>query len=180
MLQMSRRELDSLARDLVVGRRGGVGINIAPYRVGGVQIRPRMVGAPVAMMQVSEQPPIQVSPDQYLGGENTYMGLGRTIIPAGSLGTTVPVSIKRSITPQRILCPSNVQNLLIIAINIENTGIFANALGVPIELFSEVATNPQIDWPTLDPATGVEFIVANPTLGDLVFSGALYGPQVRK
>jgi len=37
----------------------------------------------------------------------------------------------------------------------------------------------QILFPTIDPSTGVVFVIANPTADDLVFSGSFYGTQVR-
>jgi hypothetical protein len=77
-------------------------------------------------------------------------------------------------------CPSTTIGLLITQINISGTNLLSNALGVPIELLSEVSTFPQILWPTLDTATGVQFVVANPTANDLVFAGAFYGTQVRR
>jgi hypothetical protein len=77
-------------------------------------------------------------------------------------------------------CPSTTIGLLITQINISGTNLLSNSLGIPIELFSEVSTFPQILWPTLDTATGVQFVVANPTANALVFSGAFYGTQVRR
>lgn len=159
-------------------------INVAPYypgRAGDVGVRPMYVGVPAvpAGPDPSGQQ-VQYSPPTYVAGDVTYLGFGATSIPALSVGTPVNVSTNRPFTPQKMGCPSTVLGLLITQINISGTNLLANDQGVPIELLSEVSTFPQVLWPTLDTATGVQFVVANPTGGALVFAGAFYGTQVRR
>jgi hypothetical protein len=138
------------------------------------------VTSPALAEASSGQAPVQYSAPQYVAGDVTYLGFASTSIPAGSVGTPVNVSTNRPFTPQKMGCPSTVLGLLITQINISGTNLLANALGIPIELFSEVSTFPQILWPTLDTATGVQFVVANPTGAPLTYSGAFYGTQVRR
>lgn len=168
--------------------QGQVGdlMNVRPFypgqRVGSPNVDPYYVGAPAVAAQVdsSGQPVVQYTPPVYVAGDVTYLGFAATSVPANSPGTSVPVSTNRPFTPQKMGCPSTVLGLLITQINISGTNLLANSLGIPIELFSEVSTFPQILWPTLDTATGVEFVVANPTGAALIFSGAFYGTQVRR
>lgn len=170
------------------GHQGQVGdlMNVRPFypgqRVGSPNVDPYYVGAPAVAAQVdaSGQPVVQYTPPVYVAGDVTYLGFAATSVPANSPGTSVPVSTNRPFTPQKMGCPSTVLGLLITQINISGTNLLANSLGIPIELFSEVSTFPQILWPTLDTAVGVEFVVANPTAAALVFSGAFYGTQVRR
>jgi hypothetical protein len=160
-------------------------VAVAPYypggRAAGPQVNPYYVGLPaVAAGQDPSGSNISYGAPQYVAGDVTYLGFGATSIPAGSIGTPVDVSTNRPFTPQKMGCPSTVLGLLITQINISGTNLLANSLGVPVELLSEVSTFPQVLWPTLDTATGVQFVVANPTGGALVFSGAFYGTQVRR
>lgn len=151
------------------GRVGVPGIN--PYY-------PGQVGIPVEQAQQS-QSPVQYSDPAYVAGDVTYLGFNATSIAAGAT-TTVTVSTQRPFKPQKMGNPSTTIGLLIQQVNISGTNLLSNSLGVPIELFSEVSTFPQINWPTLDTATGVDFVVNNPTGGALVFSGAFYGTQLRR
>lgn len=171
------------------GPQGGVGdlVNVRPVypgqHVGSPNVNPYYVGVPAMPQPQSSGPEVQYSPPQYVAGDVTYLGFGATSVPptaAGGQGTSAPVGTNRPFTPQKMGCPSTVLNLLITQINISGTNLLANSLGIPIELFSEVSTFPQILWPTLDTATGVEFVVANPTLAALIFKGAFYGTQVRR
>lgn len=190
-------DANQIAQSLLQGQVGGfpavgggvVGdlVNVQPVypgqRVGGPAVNPFYVGVPAVAAQSPSGADVQYSPPQYVAGDVTYLGFGTATtntIPAGSVGTPVNVSTNRPFTPQKMGCPSTVLGLFITQINISGTNLLANALGVPIELFSEVSTFPQILWPTLDTATGVQFVVANPTGGPLVFSGAFYGTQVRR
>lgn len=158
-------------------------INVQPMypgRAGDVGVRPFYVGVPAVPAGAPPSQEVQYSPPQYVAGDVTYLGFGATSIPANSVGTPVDVSTNRPFTPQKMGCPSTVLGLLITQINISGTNLLANSQGVPIELLSEVSTFPQVLWPTLDTATGVQFVVANPTGGALIFSGAFYGTQVRR
>lgn len=166
----------------------GVGdlVNVMPVypgqpRAGSPNVQPYYVGVPaVAEAAAPASQQVMYSPPQYVAGDVTYLGFGSTVIPAGSVGTPVNVSTQRPFTPQKMGCPSTTIGLLITQINISGTNLLANSTGIPVELFSEVSTFPQILWPTLDTATGVQFLVANPTGGDLTYSGAFYGTQVRR
>jgi hypothetical protein len=169
------------------GQQVGDLVNVMPFypgqRVGSPNVNPYYpgVGAPAVQVQgPAANMQIDYSQPAYMAGDVTYLGFGATNIPAGSVGTAVNVSTNRPFTPQKMGCPSTVIGLLITQVNVSGTNILANALGAPIELLSEVSTFPQVLWPSLDTATGVQFVVANPTGGDLTFSGAFYGPQVRR
>lgn len=158
---------------------GAPGVNpFYPGRVGAPHVNPRYVGAP-AVAQASSMAPVTYSDNAYAVGDVTWMGLGATTIVAASQGTKVTVKPPRPQTPQQIYCPSTVQGLLILSIAIQGTNIFNGEDGVPIELLSEVSQVPQLLYPTIDPSSGIVFTVANPTGGDLTFSGAIYGTQVR-
>lgn len=172
-----------------VGQYPGVGdlVNVHPLypgmRVGSPAVAPYYVGAPAVATDQGSGAQVNYSPPNYVAGDVTYLGFGTATtnsVPAGSIGTPINVSTTRPFTPQKMGCPSTVLGLFITQINISGTNLLANTLGIPVELFSEVSTFPQILWPTLDTATGVQFVVANPTGGPLVFSGAFYGTQVRR
>lgn len=166
----------------LLGRSGSVGaVAIQPRMVGAYDIQPRMIGAPVQevpSLNPMEQA-VNYSPAAYLAGELSYLGFGATTIPAGAV-VTVPITTQRPFKPQHMRNPSTVFGLLIQQVGLEGTNTFANVAGVPIELFSEVATAQQIEWPTIDPSTGIQFVVFNPTAGALVFSGAFYGTMLRR
>lgn len=194
------KQAEQIASELLQGQVGGpfaavggypgVGdaINVMPVYpgrgVGGPGVSPYYVGVPaVAAGPDPSGQAVQYSPPNYVAGDVTYLGFGSTSVPptaSGGQGTSVPVSTNRPFTPQKMGCPSTVLGLLITQINISGTNLLANSLGVPVELVSEVSTFPQVLWPTLDTATGVEFVIANPTAGALIFSGAFYGTQVRR
>ncbi len=140
------------------------------------------VGAPARQFrgQGSMNKPVEYKPEEYYAGDVTNFGIGATNIPASSTGTQIgPFRPTRPFKPQNFKCPSNIQNLLILAVSIAGTNIYASELGVPIELLSEVSTFNQIEWPTLDPAIGVSFSVANLLGTAQFFKGAFYGTQVR-
>jgi len=170
-----------------VGGYGGVGdlVNVSPVYPGrpsaGVPgVAPYYVGLPAVASQPDPSgAAVQYSQPQYVAGDVTYLGFNAVSV-AGGATATVNVSTQRPFTPQKMGCPSTTIGLLIQQINISGTNLLSNSLGIPIELFSEVSTFPQILWPTLDTATGVQFVVFNPTGGPLVFSGAFYGTQVRR
>jgi hypothetical protein len=149
--------------------------NVAPYYPGMSN-----VGAPAVEQQAPQGQDVRYSQPQYVAGDVTLLGFGSTVIAAGSIGTPVNVSTNRPFTPQKMGCPSTTVGLLITQVNVSGTNLLANALGFPIELVSEVSTFPQVLWPSLDTATGVQFVVANPGAANLNFSGAFYGPQVRR
>ena len=163
-------------------------VQVTPFYPGGGRpaagtpnVQPFYVGVPAeATAPNASGQQVSYSPPQYVAGDVTYLGFAATVIPAGSVGTPVNVSTQRPFTPQKMGCPSTTIGLLITQINISGTNLLANNLGIPIEIFSEVSMFPQILWPTLDTATGVQFVVANPGAAPLTFSGAFYGTQVRR
>jgi hypothetical protein len=173
MLQGRVGDLVAIQPQYPAGGRAGVGVpGMQPYYPG--------VGIPVeAMGAAPVQAPVQYSDPQYVAGDVTYLGFNATSVGAGDT-ETVTVSTQRPFKPQKMGCPSTTIGLLITQVTISGTNILSNALGIPVELFSEVSTFPQINWPTLDTATGVDFTVRNPTAGDLTFSGAFYGTQLRR
>lgn len=165
-----------------VGHVGDL-VNVMPFypgqRVGSPNVAPYYVGAPAVAIQQPTTQDVQYSQPQYVAGDVTYLGFGTTAIGSGAT-VNVDVSTNRPFTPQKMGCPSTVIGLLITQVNVSGTNILSNSLGVPVELLSEVSTFPQVLWPSLDTATGVQFVVFNPTSGSLNFSGAFYGPQVRR
>lgn len=174
--------MNQFARQLM-GGVGGAEVNpmFLPRGVGSADVQPMYVGAPAVAQAQMQGQVVNYSGIQYVAGELSYFGMGSILIPAGSTGVqTAPLLPSRPITPQRLGCPSNVQGLLIQAASIGGINLFASQLGVPIEMFSEVSTFPQMNWPTLEPSTGIQFTLANPTLTDLLFKPVFYGTQVRR
>lgn len=166
-----------------VGHVGDL-VNVMPFypgqrAVGSPNVSPYYVGAPAVAVQQPTGQDVQYSQPQYVAGDVTYLGFGTTQIAPGAT-VTVPVETDRPFTPQKMGCPSTVIGLQIQQVNVSGTNILANSLGVPVELLSEVSTFPQVLWPSLDTATGVKFVVFNPTALTLNFTGAFYGPQVRR
>jgi hypothetical protein len=167
--------------------QGSVGDpNIYPRYVGDPNIMPWQpgVGAPIQQVPVQDGSPngaIQYTDTQYVSGDVTWFGFGITSIAANGLNAQI-VSIKplRPITPQKIFCPSTNQGLLVSSASVGGTNIFANLAGVPIELFSEVSTAPQIRWPTIDTSVGIDFGLINPTGAAIPFTGAMYGTALRR
>jgi hypothetical protein len=168
-------------RNLAGQMLGGVGdVDVRPRYVGDVSVEPRYVGAPVEQVPGRTGAPVQYSEAAYVAGNVTWFGLGITSILANATGQVVSVKPLRPITPQKIFCPSTNQGLLLSQASIGGTNIFANQAGVPIELFSEVSTAPQIEWPTIDTSVGIDFTLINPTAAAINFTGALYGTAVRR
>lgn len=151
---------------------------VAPRFVG-ASVQPRFVGAPVQQVQSLAEQPINYSPEQYVAGNLSFFGFGTTVIPALTNGVTIAINPVRPIHPQKLFCPSTVIGLLINSASIGGTDMFAGSNGVPIELFSEVSTSKPLDWITINPATGIVFVVSNPTGVALNFTGAIYGTSVR-
>ena len=199
---MNNYDAANLANQLLA-QHGGVGapISVQPQMIGAplaVQPQmpvPNMIGAPVHYLQqgpigapvqfVQQGPkgmsrPIEVTPEAYVDGGLTYLGFGSTVIPAGANNVAVNINTERPFTPQHLRNPSTNFGLLINAVLLEGTNLFANQAGVPIELFSEVSTAQQMPWPSIDTATGLQFVLSNPTTNDIPFQGGFYGTQVRR
>lgn len=178
------RAVGSVAVQPTYFQRGSVG---APYEqygypgaVGDVAVAPQWVGAPAALEQGPLQRPVAYSQPQYYAGDVTLFGCGATQIAANSPGSVIgPIRPTRPFKPQGLRFPSNVQNLMLLSVSIAGTNIFASELGVPVELLSEVSTLQQIDWPTLDPAVGVSFGIANLEAFPQWAKPTFYGTQVR-
>lgn len=174
-----------LADQLLRGA-GGVGDpSVRPHYpgVGDPSVRAHYpgMGAPVQQVDQNTGRPVQYSQMDYVAGDVSWFGFGHTTIPSASAGTVVPLKPKRPLAPQKMFNPSNVQNLEITNANIAGTNLFASEDGVPIELFSEVSTSPQIQWPTIDTNTGIDFTVRNTiTAGDKQFRGAFYCTALRR
>lgn len=180
---------DQIAAEMLARDEGGIGAVAVQAHypgVGQVAVTPQYpgVGAPANFVPQQQQgapgaAPVNYSGAAYSAGDVSYLGLGVTSVPAGTVNQRIQVLPNRPFTPQWYISPSNVQNLLITQISVGGVGLLANELGMPIECFSEVSNMPQIMWPTLDPAVGIVYIVSNPTAQDRDFSGTLYGTSVR-
>lgn len=174
----------------LLAQGGGVGaaVSVQPQMIGApLSVQPQMgypnsIGAMVNYVQSQQMQgrPIDVSPEAYVDGGLTYLGFGSTLIAAGATNIQVAITTDRPFTPQHLRCPSTNFGLLINQVQLEGTNLFANQQGVPIELFSEVATAQQMPWPTLDTSTGIQFVVSNPTAAAIAFQGGFYGTQVRR
>jgi hypothetical protein len=170
-----------LANQMLARASGSVGDpNIHPSYIGDPNIHPNYIGAPIQEAQNGASAPITYSQTEYVSGDVTWFGFGTTSILAGSAGQIVSIKPLRPITPQKIFCPSTNQGLLLGQASVGGTNIFANQAGVPIELFSEVSTAPQIRWPTIDTAVGIDFTLINNTAGAIPFTGAMYGTALRR
>ncbi len=171
----------SLAASMLSNSRGSVGDpNIHPQYIGDPNIHPQYIGAPIQQVDAVSGNPVQYSEAAYVAGDVTWFGFGITSILANSAGQVVSIKPLRPITPQKIFAPSTNQGLLLGQASVGGTNIFANQAGVPIELFSEVSTAPQIRWPTIDTAVGIDFTLINPTGSAIPFTGAMYGTALRR
>ncbi len=171
----------SMASQMLARASGSVGDpNIHPNYIGDPSIHPNYIGAPIQQAPQGGMAPITYSETEYVSGDVTWFGFGITAIIAGTTGQVVSIKPLRPITPQKIFCPSTNQGLLLGQASVGGTNIFANQAGVPIELFSEVSTAPQIRWPTIDTAVGIDFTLINPTGGNIPFTGAMYGTALRR
>ena len=170
-----------MAAAMLGNSRGSVGDpNIHPNYIGDPNIHPQYIGAPIAQQDAPAMGPITYSEAAYVAGDVTWFGFGITSILANATGQVVSIKPLRPITPQKIFAPSTNQGLLLGQASVGGTNIFANQAGVPIELFSEVSTAPQIRWPTIDTAVGIDFTLINPTAAAIPFTGAMYGTALRR
>jgi hypothetical protein len=171
----------SIANAMLARASGSVGDpNIHPQYIGDPNVHPQYIGAPIQQAPQGATGPITYSETEYVSGDVTWFGFGITSILALAVGQVVSIKPLRPITPQKIFCPSTNQGLLLGQASVGGTNIFANQAGVPIELFSEVSTAPQIRWPTIDTAVGIDFTLINPTGGAIPFTGAMYGTALRR
>ena len=180
---------DQQMANMLLGGGGGVGdVDIAPnypgaYRGAGVglSVQPRYIGAPINRVDANTplDRAVNVSATQYVAADTTWFGLGSTTIPASDR-VTIQLKPLRPFVPQRQYHPSTIQDLLIRSASIGGTNIYSNVAGVPVELFSEVSTSPQIEWPTLETSVGIDFEVENLVAIAQPFRGALYGTAARR
>lgn len=176
----------AIMNQLLSESTGAVGVRVQPRRLAGVAIQPRRLGAAAQMVQQvqSEQGPVNYSPAEYQIGDVTYLGFGRFVATStpGLLTnqTTGILRPTRPFVPQKLFCPSTQFGLYLMQVNIEGTNILASSNGIAIEMYSEASYFPQMDWPTIDPSTGIEFVFANPSAVALDFAPAFYGTDVRR
>lgn len=169
------------ANSMLSSPRGSVGDpNIHPSYVGDPNIHPSYIGAPIQQGAPTGMAPISYSETEYVAGDVTWFGFGTQAIYANTTGQVVSIKPLRPITPQKIFCPSTNQGLLLGQASVGGTNIFANQAGVPIEIFSEVSTAPQLRWPTIDTAVGIDFTLINSTAANITFTGAMYGTALRR
>jgi hypothetical protein len=181
---MSRRYRE-LAQDLIRSS-GGIGsVSIAAQQpgVGTVSIYGQQPG--VGALGARDVPNMGMKVVDYTGaaynsGGLTYCGFGSTSVPAGSTGFQVHIDVRRPFLPQLLYMPSTRFGLQIVDFVVEGNGLFANPArqGVPNELVSEVSNIEQIQWITLNPDTGGDFFIDNPTGAAIIFSGAFWGTNV--
>jgi hypothetical protein len=184
---------EQLAQNMLAGVGGLGAVQIAPMQAGmaaqqqgmgqPMMIYPQQIGAqPALAVNNLHQRPVDYTQAAYQAGGLTLMGFPRTVIPAGSTGTQLQINVRRPFLPQSLWMPSTVFGLQLVDFIVEGIGLFANSggQGVPNELLSEVSNMPQIQWMTLNPETGGQFVIANPTGGDLVFSGCFWGTNLQR
>lgn len=170
-----------MAQQLLASQGGLGSVAIAPGQIGSYSIGPQQIGGPPAVMvQNLGQRPVDYTQAAYTQGGLTLCGFGSTTIPAGAQGFQVHIDVRRPFLPQSLWMPSTVLGLQIVDFIVEGQGLFANpgGQGTPNELVSEVSNMPQIQWMTLNPDTGGDFLIDNPTGGPLVFSGAFWGNNI--
>lgn len=177
---------EQITRQLLSDSQGRVGARIVPRRGLGTSIVPRRLGAPATMVQDvnADRGQVLYGPTEYAVGDVTYLGFGAFAAPATpGLLTGVSTGIlrpTRPFVPQKLFLPSTNFGLYLMQVNIEGTNILASANGIAVELFSEASYFPQMDWPTIDPSTGIEFVFSNPGAVALTFAPAFYGTDVRR
>lgn len=92
-------------------------------------------------------------------GDVVYFGVGRHAFAWGER-RTVTAEPDRNFQPLKFGAP--IGGFVIFAITAAGEELFGNALGVPVELLSEVSTFPQPRWPELGPGRAVAFDVQAP------------------
>lgn len=175
--------LQALARDLLNQSSGGLGsVAIQPMQPGGYNPRGQVGSLPVAQVSSLGQQVVDYTGAAYTAGGLTVSGFGDTVVPANTRGFRVHIDVRRPFLPQSIWMPSTVVGLYLVDFQVEGVGLFANpgGQGIPCELVSEVSNMPQMQWITLNPDTGGEFVIDNPTLNPLVFSGGFWGTNIMR
>lgn len=176
--------LQALARQLLNENQGGLGsVAIQAMQPGGYQNPRGSVGSLQAQQVASfGQQVVDYTGAAYTAGGLTMAGFGDTVIPANTRGNIVHIDVRRPFLPQSLWMPSTVVGLFLVDFQVEGVGLFANPgnQGVPCELVSEVSNMPQMQWITLNPDTGCNFVVDNPTNNPLVFSGCFWGTNIMR
>jgi hypothetical protein len=175
------RKYRQLAERFLNSGMGGVGtVSIQPQQVGSVSIQPQQIGMPAAAANGGQQRIVSYNQASYNAGGLTLCQLPKVTIPDGTTMMAIHLNVRRPFLPQSLYMPSTVYGLDINDFEVEGLGLFAGAkgTGVPNELLSEVSNLEQIQWPTINPDTGADFIVSNNSGGPLVFSGAFWGTNV--
>lgn len=177
------KSANAIMREILGEGRGSVGARVLPRRIGVRPVAKRNLGARASRIDADPaQDEIHYTQNEYDGGDVTYLGFGFFQVPA-TPGLLTPFNTNkltptRPFTPQKLFAPSTMFGLYILSVSIEGRNIFASDLGIAIELFSEASYFPQMDWPTIDPSTGISFSVANPGNIPLNFAPAFYGTDV--
>jgi hypothetical protein len=176
---------EQITKALLSDASGRVGARVIPRRLG-TSVVPRRLGAPATAVPIGQAdvPHVEYTQTQYDIGDVTYLGFGFFNAPA-TPGLLTPVSTgilrpTRPFVPQKLFLPSTNFGLYLMAVNIEGTNILASSNGIAVELYSEASYFPQMDWPSIDPSTGIEFQFANPGNVALPFAPAFYGTDVRR
>ena len=194
---MASNKYQRMANQLLAAQ-GGIGgpVSIVPQHVFGAnmqgigvpQIYPQQVGMPAAAMAAPGQQGqiVRYGEQSYKSGGLTYCGFPRVTVLAGAVNQEINIPVRRPFLPQLWYMPSTIFGLIINDFTVEGMGLFASPvattaggiIGVPNVNVSEVSNMPQIQWPTLDPSTNGNFVVSNPTGGDLIFSGNFWGTNL--
>lgn len=150
----------------------------APWS-GGVS-RPGVAGATMTF----PGGPGVITPEQTIYRGNSYFGLesltaADNVIPAGAT-RTLERKPQRSFIPLQFMAPSYIDDLLIVALNINNTNFLANGptAGMRMSLLSEVSQAMGILWKKISVSSGITIALFNPTAADISFSGAFAGIQL--
>lgn len=193
-----RLRRERILHALPAALRAGVGqVEVNPYYRGGVgntQINPYNpgVGAPVEQVPPATAPPVQVNQPAWQSGGNSLLGLGYRIMTAATnvatLQTlfdtrgTLSFNVKpfRPFNPGFLWSPSTTIDTLVDQIKIQGIEVFSGDEVTPIEIFSEVSRIREMQWLTIQEASGVTSSTSNPTADDQLFKGAFWGSYVRQ
>lgn len=119
----------------------------APPAKGPPSVGPYYVGKPGA---------VEYNPQKYEAGEFTYWGFGSQQLEWEEERAIEVAPVVR-FKPIQLFCA--VSDVDVTAIEIEGVNMLAPGAAIPVELFSEVSTFPQILWPELAPGKPIRFVV---------------------
>ncbi len=108
--------------------------------------------------------------------QHEWFGFGETRF-AWEEQKTIVLMPAREFAGHRMMLPSTLAGYLIMGAKAGGQAVFANAAGVPVELFSEVSTAPQIRWPVIGAGIPLELELRAPSCPPAPhpFIGAMYG-----